>query len=97
MNRGRPFGGGFRFRRHAGQPAAETSATGVPRNVVTPMLQGYDIPVEPLVREGDSVYAGQVIGRDDSIVSSPVDLRIHRLPVNPARTAQAGTAVRRGN
>lgn len=73
----RTVGGGLRFRHYAGQPAAETGATSIPRSVVIPMLQGYGVPVEPLVREGDDVFAGQIIGRDDSTVSSPVHATIN--------------------
>ena len=73
----RTVGGGFRFRHYAGQPAAETGAASIPRSVVIPMLQGYGLPVEPLVREADKVFAGQVIGRNDSTVSSPIHATVN--------------------
>ena len=73
----RTIGGGLRFRHYAGQPTAETDTMSVPRSIVIPMLQGYGVPVEPLVREGDSVFAGQIIGRNDATVSSPVHATIN--------------------
>jgi electron transport complex protein RnfC len=73
----RTFGGGLRFRHYTGQPRAEITTPGLPRGVVIPMLQGYGVPVAPLVKPGDRVFAGQIIGRDDTTVSSPVHATIN--------------------
>jgi len=73
----RTFGGGLRFRHYAGQPRADVETLGVPRRVVVPMLQGFGVPLEPLVKPGEPVLAGQVIGRDDTAVSSPVHATIN--------------------
>ena len=64
--------GGFKFRRYLGQPGAESAALSLPGRVVIPMLQGFGVPLTPSVKPGDKVKAGQVIGRDDGTVSSPV-------------------------
>jgi Na+-translocating ferredoxin:NAD+ oxidoreductase subunit C len=73
----RTFGGGIRFRHYTGQPQADVVTLGVPRRAVIPMLQGYGVPLEPLVKQDDVVYAGQIIGRDDKTVSSPVHATIN--------------------
>ena len=67
----------MRFRHYAGQPGNETEVAGLPRRVVVPLLQGYGVPLEPLVQEGDPVCAGQIIGREDSAVSSPLHATIN--------------------
>jgi len=67
----------MRFRHYAGQPQPDVETLGVPRRVVVPMLQGYGLPLEPLVEPGDRVYAGQIIGRDDATVSSPVHATVN--------------------
>lgn len=43
-----------------------------PQYVVIPMLQHIGAPCEPLVKRGDYVYMGQVVGDTDSYVSAPV-------------------------
>jgi electron transport complex protein RnfC len=73
----RTFGGGIRFRHYAGQPQGEAITLGVPRRAVISLLQGYGVPLESLVKKGDTVFAGQIIGRDDTTVSSPVHATIN--------------------
>jgi Na+-translocating ferredoxin:NAD+ oxidoreductase subunit C len=73
----RAFGGGIRFRHYSGQPQGDIGALGVPRRVVISMLQGYGVPLEPLVKQGDTVFAGQIVGLDDTTVSSPVHATIN--------------------
>ena len=73
----RTFGGGLRFRHYAGQPGTETAVAGLPRREVVPLLQGFGVPLETFVKAGDTVYAGQIIGRDDTTVSSPVHATIN--------------------
>jgi len=73
----RTFGGGIRFRHYAGQPQGEAITLGVPRRAVISLLQGYGVPLEPLVKKGDTVFAGQIVGRDDTAVSSPIHATIN--------------------
>jgi electron transport complex protein RnfC len=89
----RTFGGGLRFRHYAGQPRAEVTPLGVPRRVVIPMLQGYGVPVVPLVKPGERVSAGQVIGRNDATVSSPVHATINGTVAEIARLSLSGREV----
>ena len=64
----RTFSGGYRFKNFAGQPEKELVEIGIPEKVVIPLLQG----VPPVVKSGESVKAGQIIGADDDSVSNPV-------------------------
>jgi Na(+)-translocating NADH:ubiquinone oxidoreductase A subunit len=89
----RTFGGGIRFRHYTGQPRPDTETLGVPRRVVIPMLQGYGVPAEPAVKQGESVFAGQIIGRDDSTVSSPVHATINGRVAEIARLKIGGRDV----
>ena len=89
----RTFGGGLRFRHYAGQPGNGTVAAILPRRVVVPLLQGYGVPLEPLVETGDTVYAGQIIGRDDATVSSPVHATINGKVADIVRLDVAGREV----
>ena len=73
----RSFGGGFRFRNYAGQPASTLVTLSVPERVVIPMLQGFGVPLKPLIEPGETVAAGQIIGRDDTLLSSPVHATIN--------------------
>ena len=72
----RSFGGGFRFRHYLGQPAPTVAILPAPKRVVIPMLQGFGVPLKPLVGPGEAVAAGQIIGRDDTSLSSPVHATI---------------------
>ncbi|MBM3331309.1 4Fe-4S dicluster domain-containing protein [candidate division WOR-3 bacterium] len=89
----RTFGGGLRFRHYAGQPQADVETPGLPRRVVIPMLQGYGVPLEPLVKPGERVFAGQVIGRDDATVSSPVHATISGTVAQITRVTVRGREV----
>ena len=73
----RPFGGGYSFRRYTGQPDSSLVELPVPGGVVVPLLQGFGVPLSPLVAVGDTVTAGRVIARDDSTVSSPIHATIN--------------------
>jgi len=50
----------------------ETVSMGVPRKVVIPMLQHIGAPCEAVVKKGDQVKVGQVIGSSDKFVSAPI-------------------------
>ena len=66
------FHGGYRFTRFEGQPAASLLELDAPERVFIPLKQGFRDAVSAVVGTGDSVLAGQVVGRDDDGVSSPV-------------------------
>ena len=89
----RTFGGGLRFRHYAGQPESSVGTLGLPRQVRIHLLQGFGVSVQPLVREGDTVAAGQIIGRDDGTVSSPVHATISGTVAAIEHMAVAGRSV----
>jgi electron transport complex protein RnfC len=68
----RTFRGGFRFKNYAGQAQPILQEAKIPAQVIIPLRQGFGTEVKPLVKIGDSVFAGQVIGRDDQSISSPI-------------------------
>lgn len=73
----RSFGGGFRFRHYLGQPAPTLVGLAIPERVVIPMQQGFGVALKPLVEPGETVAAGQIIGRDDDSLSSPVHATVN--------------------
>lgn len=71
------FKGGYEFKNYAGQAAPAIVTPRVPSQVAIPLRQGFGSEVKPLVKKGESVSAGQIIGRDDDSVSSPVHSSIN--------------------
>jgi electron transport complex protein RnfC len=57
-------------RKHTAE--AETTALGIPSRVIIPMVQHIGAPCSPMVKKGDTVKVGQVIGYSEAYVSSPV-------------------------
>lgn len=70
--RRRSFRGGYYFKRFEGEAEPEILPAGIPSRVNIPLKQGFGREVPPLVKRGDLVKAGQIIGRDDESVSSPI-------------------------
>src|SRR3989338_5647294 len=68
----RTFKGGYRFKNYAGQVRPVLLEDKIPPQVIIPLKQGFGTEVKPLVKKGDAVLAGQIIGRDDASISSPV-------------------------
>lgn len=68
----RSFGGGFRFRRYAGRPGSETIELPVPPRITVLLQQGFAAANRPLVEVGRAVAAGEVIGRNDEDIATPV-------------------------
>src|SRR3989338_898989 len=68
----RGFKGGYKFKNYEGQSAPVLATAEMPKKVIIPLRQGFGTEVKPLVKKGDSVTAGQIIGRDDHSISSPV-------------------------
>lgn len=71
------FAGGYRFRGFEGQSENRIVSLGVPRKAVIPLSGGFGAPLQPSVNIGDSVFAGQIIGRNDNTISSPVHSSIN--------------------
>lgn len=66
------FKGGYKFISFSGQPKNDLIEIDIPDKVIIPLRQGFGAEVKPLVKKGDRVFAGQIIGRDDDSISSPV-------------------------
>ncbi len=75
--RSRTFPGGYKFKGFSGQAQDKLISLEIPSRVIIPLTQGFGISLEPQVKVGDTVYAGQIIGRDDSSISTPVHSSIN--------------------
>jgi len=62
----------------------ETVRMGVPGKVLIPMLQHIGAPCEPLVKKGDTVKVGQLIGSSDKFISAPIHSSVSGTVVNVA-------------
>ena len=68
----RSFSKGYYFKRFEGEPTLEILTSKIPEEVAIPLKHGFGEEVPALVKRGDVVKAGQIIGRDDETISSPV-------------------------
>jgi len=70
----RTFPGGYVFHNLRGAIESGLAVTDAPfpARAVVPLAQGFGAEVPSLVGEGDTVAAGQIVGRDDASVSTPV-------------------------
>lgn len=68
----RTFKGGHIFGKIAGSPKPELCESSLPDKVIIPLQQGFGEEVLPIVKIGDKVGAGQIIGIDDNSLSSPI-------------------------
>jgi len=66
------FKGGHYFGRFEGTPRGRIQSAPLPPRAIIFLKQGFGEAVTPLVKEGDKVLAGQIIGRDDEKLSTPV-------------------------
>lgn len=71
------FKGGIRFFNFDGNPSDKIVSLSPPPKVIIPLRQGFSGEVKPLVRVGEEVRQGQVIGRDDENISTPVHASIN--------------------
>lgn len=69
--------GGYIFKNYTGQPTDVLLEAALPAQVIIPLKQGLGNEVKPLVKKGDTVTAGQIIGRDDTTISSPVHASVN--------------------
>lgn len=73
----RTFKGGYRFKNYKGQVSTAMAVTELPPQVIIPLRQGFGTEVKPHVKKGERVSAGQIIGRDDNSISSPVHASVN--------------------
>jgi len=66
------FPHGYEFKNFEGQPEGKLIQIEIPAKVTIPLRQGFGNEVVPVVKPAQKVAAGQIIGRDDESVSSPV-------------------------
>jgi Na(+)-translocating NADH:ubiquinone oxidoreductase A subunit len=71
------FKGGYNFKRLVGTPRTCLREIGIPEQVIIPLKQGFSEEVPPIVKHGDKVKAGQIIGIDDNLRSSPVHATVN--------------------
>ncbi len=75
--KGKKSVGGYRFKNFEGDPGKELTEIPLPDQVIIPLIQGYGNEVPALVKRNDRVSAGQIIGRDDGTISTPVHSSIN--------------------
>lgn len=97
--RRRRFAGGYRFTRFEGQPAAALLELDPPESVTIPLKQGFRDPVSAVVAAGDTVSAGQIVGRGGSGLSSPVHASVAGVveevrPPDPAKHSAGCVVIR---
>ena len=68
----RTFSGGYCFKGFECESTLEVIKSEVPPEVAIPLKQGFGKEVSAIVKPGDVVKAGQIIGRDDDTISSPI-------------------------
>ena len=66
------FKGGYRFRNFKGTPLSTIVQVDAPASVTIPLQQGYGAAANAIVKVGDTVKAGQIIGKNPDVVSSPI-------------------------
>jgi len=66
------FTRGYQFSNFQGQPQDNLVQIAIPQKVIIPLKQGFGAEVTPVVQLGQKVAAGQIVGRDDQSISSPV-------------------------
>ncbi|ADL11909.1 4Fe-4S dicluster domain-containing protein [Acetohalobium arabaticum] len=69
------FSGGYTFNLE-GKPQDRVVELETPSKVVVPLKQGFGREVEPNVEPGEEVKAGQIIGRDDESLSTPIQATV---------------------
>lgn len=69
--------GGYLFKHLAGTPRHVLLKDKIPSKVMIPLRQGFGEEVKPIVKINDRVKTGQIIGIDESSISSPVHATIN--------------------
>ncbi len=68
--------GGVKVAHHKNTAEKEVERLPIPSKVVIPMQQHIGAPCEPVVKVGDTVAVGQLIGDSDKFVSAPIHASI---------------------
>jgi len=71
------FKGGYRFKNYSGQVSPVVIESPIPSQVIIPLKQGFGTEVKPLVKKGTVVFAGQIIGKDEKSISSPIHASVN--------------------
>ena len=66
------FKGGVAVPHRKNTAESETLTLGVPEKIIIPMLQHIGAPCEPVVKKGDTVKVGQLLGDSEKYISAPV-------------------------
>jgi len=77
MLKRKTFRGGYRFSNLQGQPDDTLEEFPIPLQANIPLRQGFGAEVDCLVKVGDKVSAGQIIGSNEQSVSSPIHATIN--------------------
>ncbi len=87
------FPRGYKFNNFEGQPEKKLIQLGIPGSVTIPLKQGFGNEVSPLVEPNQKVAAGQIIGRDDESVSSPVHSSVNGRIAEIGRIDRCGSEI----
>lgn len=82
IDKTKTFKGGHAFGNLTGMPKAKIRHTGIPDKVTIPLQQGFGAEVKAIVKNGDKVKAGQMIGIDDDSMSTPVHSTVNGTVAN---------------
>lgn len=66
------FRGGVKPGHHKRTSGSETVTMPLPSKVVIPMVQHIGAPCTPVVKKGDRVLVGQIIGTSEAMISAPI-------------------------
>ncbi|MCX8129807.1 MAG: electron transport complex subunit RsxC [Clostridia bacterium] len=86
------FKGGVAVPHKKNTTSCETVKMSLPEKVAIPMVQHIGAPCEPIVKKGDYVKVGQIIGSSDAFVSSPVHSSVSGTVTDIASRLGAGGA-----
>lgn len=77
LHKKQSFKGGYKFRKLIGTPRTYLRDIGIPKQVVILMQQGFGEEVPLIVKIGDLVKAGQIVGINDNSCSSPIHATVN--------------------
>ncbi|SJZ95085.1 4Fe-4S dicluster domain-containing protein [Selenihalanaerobacter shriftii] len=86
------FSGGYTFNLE-GKSQSKVVELEVPSKVIIPLKQGFSREVKPKVKRGQEVKAGQIIGRDDNSISTPVHASVNGTVKEVVELSSKGKAV----
>ena len=77
LHKRQSFKGGYKFRKLTGIPKTYLRDIGIPKEVIILMQQGFGEEVPLIVKLGDIVKAGQIVGINDNSCSSPIHATVN--------------------